>query len=49
MAGVAVNTQYMDETAARDYLAKAEADMGLPATDPCRFGADKLLDALAAM
>ena len=34
---------------ARAYLAKVEAEMGLPTTDPFRFGATKLVDALAAI
>lgn len=49
VAGVAINTQHMDEAGARTYLDGVEAEMGLPATDPYRFGADKLVDALAAM
>jgi uncharacterized NAD-dependent epimerase/dehydratase family protein len=49
VAGVAVNTQHMAEAEARAYLAGVEAEMGLPATDPYRFGAGKLVDALAAM
>lgn len=47
--GVSVNTQHMAEDEASAYLAKIEADMGLPATDPFRFGAGKLVDALAAL
>ncbi|MEO0567264.1 MAG: N-acetyltransferase DgcN [Pseudomonadota bacterium] len=47
--GVSVNTQHMNEDDAKAYLAKVEADMGLPATDPYRFGSDKLVDALAAI
>lgn len=46
VVGVAVNTQGMGEDEARAYLAKVEADMDLPATDPYRFGAGKLVDAL---
>ena len=46
--GVSVNTQHMSEDDARAYLAKVEADLGLPATDPYRYGADKLVDALIA-
>ncbi|MBZ0124346.1 MAG: DUF1611 domain-containing protein [Roseovarius sp.] len=49
VAGVAVNTQNMDEAAAREYLARVEAEMDLPATDPYRFGSGKLVDALAAI
>jgi uncharacterized NAD-dependent epimerase/dehydratase family protein len=39
----------MAEADALEYLAKLEAEMGLPATDPFRFGAGKLVDALAAI
>ncbi|WP_171206286.1 N-acetyltransferase DgcN [Ruegeria sp. HKCCA0235A] len=49
VVGVSVNTQHMSEEDATVYLAKIEADMGLPATDPFRFGSAKLVDALAAM
>ena len=49
VVGISVNTQAMAEDAARDYLAEVEARMGLPATDPFRFGAGKLVDALAAI
>ena len=47
--GYAVNTQNMDDDAARAYLADVEAKLGLPATDPYRYGAGKLVDALAAL
>jgi uncharacterized NAD-dependent epimerase/dehydratase family protein len=47
--GVSVNTQALDEAAARRLLAGIEARMGLPATDPFRFGAAPLVDALAAL
>ena len=47
--GYAVNTQNMDDDAARAYLAEVEAKLGLPATDPYRYGAGKLVDALAAL
>ncbi|WP_297778557.1 N-acetyltransferase DgcN [uncultured Roseovarius sp.] len=49
VVGVSVNTQHMTEDAARAYLAKVETEMGLPATDPYRFGAEKLVAALAAI
>lgn len=45
--GVAINTQHMNEAEARRYLAEVEGRMGLPATDPFRFGAGVLVDALA--
>jgi len=49
VVGIAVNTQHMDEAAARAYLENVEKEMGLPATDPYRFGSAKLVDALAAI
>ena len=35
-----------DETAARRAVAAAEEETGLPADDPVRFGAGRLLDAV---
>ena len=49
VVGISVNTQHMAEDEALAYLAGLEADMDLPATDPFRFGAGKLVDALAAI
>ena len=49
VVGVAVNTQHMDEAGARRYLSETEHRMGLPATDPYRFGARPLVDALAGI
>lgn len=49
VVGVSVNTQHMNEAEARAYLDKVETEMGLPATDPYRFGSGKLVEALAAM
>lgn len=49
VVGVSVNTQHMGEDEAKAYLDKVEAEMGLPATDPYRFGSGKLVDALAAL
>jgi uncharacterized NAD-dependent epimerase/dehydratase family protein len=49
VVGYAINTQHMSEDDALAYVAKVEADLGLPATDPFRFGAGKLVDALAAI
>ena len=46
--GVSVNTQHMSEEDARVYLAKVEEELGLPATDPYRYGAENLVDALIA-
>jgi uncharacterized NAD-dependent epimerase/dehydratase family protein len=47
VVGVSINTAGMAEDAALAYLAEVEGRMGLPATDPFRFGAGKLVDALA--
>jgi len=47
VVGVAVNTQHMSDADARAYLAEVEARMELPTTDPFRYGAAKLVDALA--
>jgi uncharacterized NAD-dependent epimerase/dehydratase family protein len=44
--GIAVNTKAMSEDEASAYLASVEAEMGLPATDPVRFGVARLVDAL---
>jgi uncharacterized NAD-dependent epimerase/dehydratase family protein len=39
----------MSEDAAKAYLEKVEAEMGLPTVDPFRHGAERLADALAAL
>ena len=49
VAGVSVNTKALGEDEARAYLSEVEARMRLPATDPFRFGAGKLVDALLAL
>lgn len=49
VVGISVNTQHMSEDEALTYLAEVEARMGLPAVDPFRQGADRLVDALAAL
>lgn len=49
IVGISVNTQHLGDTEATEYLAKLEADMGLPAVDPFRQGADRLAAALAAL
>jgi len=43
---IALNTRDLDEEPARRAIAEAEAETGLPADDPVRFGAEKLVDAL---
>jgi uncharacterized NAD-dependent epimerase/dehydratase family protein len=46
VACIALNTRDLDEEAARAAVADAEAETGLPADDPVRFGAAKLVDAV---
>jgi uncharacterized NAD-dependent epimerase/dehydratase family protein len=46
VVGVSINTKALDDAAARACLEEVEARMNLPATDPFRFGAGKLVDAL---
>ncbi|MFT4715794.1 MAG: putative NAD-dependent epimerase/dehydratase family protein [Paracoccaceae bacterium] len=46
VVAVSVNTQHLNEADAVAYLAKVEAEMGLPAVDPYRQGAGRLVDAL---
>lgn len=47
--GISVNTQHLSEADAEKYLKDTEARLGLPATDPFRHGAGRLVDALAAI
>ena len=49
IVGVSVNTKALDDDAARACLAEIEDRMALPATDPFRFGAGRLVDALLAL
>ena len=46
VAAIALNTRLFTEDAARAAIARAEAETGLPADDPVRFGADRILDAV---
>lgn len=46
VVGISVNTQHLAADAFRDYLAEVEDRMGLPAIDPFRQGAGRLVDAL---
>ncbi len=45
---IALNTRLLGEDEARQAVAAAEAETGLPADDPVRFGASKLADVLIA-
>ena len=44
--GIALNTFDLDESGAREAVARASEETGLPATDPVRFGADALVEAV---
>jgi uncharacterized NAD-dependent epimerase/dehydratase family protein len=46
VVAVALNTRTLDESQARAAVAAAEAETGLAADDPVRFGPDRLLDAI---
>jgi len=48
VAAVALNTSRLDESGARAAVEAAERETGLPADDPVRFGAGRLLDAVLA-
>ncbi|HEY5694854.1 MAG TPA: DUF1611 domain-containing protein [Gaiellaceae bacterium] len=48
VAAVALNTRDLDEAEARAAVEAAEKETGLPADDPVRFGAAKLVDAVLA-
>ena len=44
--GICLNTYDMDEAAARAAIAKAEAETGLPVTDPVRFDSGPLVETI---
>jgi uncharacterized NAD-dependent epimerase/dehydratase family protein len=46
VAAIALNTSELDDDAARAAVAAAEDETGLPADDPVRFGAAKLVDSV---
>jgi uncharacterized NAD-dependent epimerase/dehydratase family protein len=46
VAAIALNTSTVSEDKAREAIAAAEEETGLPADDPVRFGAERLLDAV---
>ncbi len=49
VAAIALNTRDLDEAGAEAAIAAAEAETGLPADDPVRFGSGTLVDALLQM
>ena len=48
VAAIALNTRALDDDEAQAAVASAEEETGLPADDPVRFGAAKLVDAVLA-
>jgi uncharacterized NAD-dependent epimerase/dehydratase family protein len=46
---IALNTRHLDEGAARRAIEETEEETGLPADDPVRFGAGRLVDALTPL
>ncbi|MDG1519862.1 MAG: DUF1611 domain-containing protein [Yoonia sp.] len=46
IVGISVNTQHLSDAEFEGYLAEVEARMGMPAVDPFRQGAGRLVDAL---
>ncbi|WP_226782039.1 N-acetyltransferase DgcN [Oceaniglobus trochenteri] len=49
VVGVSMNTKALGEDEARRLIAETETRMGLPCTDPYRFGTANLVDALQAL
>jgi len=49
VAGIAINTLGLDETAARSAVQRAARETGLPAADPVRFGVAPLADAIETL
>ena len=48
VAAIALNTRALSEREARNAVSAAEAETGLPADDPVRFGAERLLEEVVA-
>jgi uncharacterized NAD-dependent epimerase/dehydratase family protein len=46
VVGIALNTFHLDETRAEEAIEQAQLETGLPCTDPIRFGAEPLLEAI---
>jgi uncharacterized NAD-dependent epimerase/dehydratase family protein len=49
VACIALNTRGLDDDAAREAVAEAGSSTGLPADDPVRFGAARLVDAVLSV
>ncbi len=49
VVGIALNCYDVDERAARDFGRRIEAETGLPAVDPVKFGAEALLEPLLSI
>ena len=49
VVGISINTQHLGDEEAKAYCAEVETRMGLPTVDPYRHGAERLVDALAAI
>ena len=48
VVAVAINGYDLDEAAAREWAARITAETGLPAVDPVKFGAERLIEAILA-
>jgi uncharacterized NAD-dependent epimerase/dehydratase family protein len=48
VVAIALNTRALDDAAARAAVSAAASETGLPADDPVRFGAERLIDAVLA-
>ncbi|MBP0650017.1 DUF1611 domain-containing protein, partial [Mycobacterium tuberculosis] len=46
---ISINTEHLDEAAARAYCDEQAAFHDLPATDPVRFGAGPIIDKIASL
>jgi uncharacterized NAD-dependent epimerase/dehydratase family protein len=46
VVAIALNTAHLNQQAAQQAIKQVQVEVGLPCTDPVRFGADPLLDAI---
>lgn len=49
VAGISLNTRNMEESEARKVVDETEQRMGLPTTDPVRFGVGRIVDSLLSI